>query len=212
MKKIFLTLALFGACITFALAQETKDDKINKMIKDGAEYVKAKQYKEAAGSLQEAINIINEIIGDVILQGLPKSAGGLTSDPANDQITSLGTLMGAGMQVQRMYYNEKGQSVNITIQPNSPQLSSLNTFLDNPDDYPGEEAGKRVKVKDFKSLLRFTKAEGEESSSSGYLTMPFYTSVVTVQGGGFADEKEFLAFLELFDWQLLAKNMGYIKE
>lgn len=46
----------------------------------------------------------------------------------------------------------------------------------------------------------------------GYLTMPFYTSVVTVQGGGFDDEKEFLAFLELFDWQLLAKNMGYIKE
>lgn len=212
MKKLFLTSVIALFSLSLALAQETKDEKINRMIKDATSYVKEKKYKDAAGTLQEAINTINDIIGGEILTGLPTSAAGLASDAGNDQITSLGTLMGAGLQVQRMYYNDKGQNVNITIQPNSPQVQSLNLFLDNPDDYPGEEAGKRVKVKDHKALLRFTKAEGEDGSSSGYLSMPFYTSAITVQGSGFKDEAEFMAFLETFDWQKLAKVMGYVKE
>lgn len=213
MKKIFL--AAIAVCLyAGAFAQETKEEKINRMLKDGGEYVKEKKYKEAAASLQEGINIINEILGAQILTGLPISAAGLNCDAANDQVTSLGTLMGAGMQVSRQYYNEDGKSISLTLQPNSPQLSSLNMFLDNKDDYPEGEVGKRVVVKEHKALLRFnTSADGEEAATGiAYMSMPFYTSVLTFQGNGFKTEKEFLTFAESLDYDKLAVAMGFAKK
>ncbi|HQV00626.1 MAG TPA: hypothetical protein PLO59_05660, partial [Bacteroidia bacterium] len=173
-------------------------------------FLKEKNYTAATGSLQEAINKINDIIGGQILSSLPKTSGGLNCDAASDQVTSLGTMMGAGMIVSRNYLSEDGKMVSLQITPNSPALESLNTFLDNPNDYGTEsEAGKSIKVGKHKALSRFT---NEGDNTTGYLQMPFYTSVLVFQGNGFKTEDDFIAFVAGLNYDGLAKSMGFVKE
>lgn len=205
-KQIMLSVA-FTALFSSVFAQ---DEKINKSIENAKQYFKEKNYTAATGSLQEAINNINDIIGGQILSSLPKTTKGFNCDVAGDQITSLGTMMGAGMVITRTYLNEGGHSINMQITPNSPSLESLNTFLDNPDQYGKDsEAGKSVKVGKFKALSRFT---GEGDNTDAYLQMPFYNAVIVFQGSGFKDEAEFIGVLESFNYDALAKSMGYVKD
>ncbi len=206
LRKTILSLA-FSTLLMPAFAQT---EQILKSIENSKVYLKDKNYTAATGSLQEAINRINDIIGGQILASLPKTTKGFTCDVAGDQVTSLGTMMGAGMVISRNYLSEEGQSVNMQITPNSPSLESLNTFLDNPSDYGSEsDAGKSIKIGKNKALFRFAK---EEEGSSAYLQMPFYSSVIVFQGNGFKTEEEFLAVVESINFDGLAKSMGFVKE
>jgi hypothetical protein len=206
MKKM-LFCVVFNLLIWPAMAQ---NENIIKSIDNSKQYLKEKNYTAATGSLQEAINKINDIIGAQILASLPKTSKGFNCDAASDQVTSLGTMMGAGMIVSRNYLSEDGKMVGLQITPNSPALESLNTFLDNPNDYGTEsEAGKSIKVGKYKALSRFT-SEGE--STSGYLQMPFYTAVLVFQGNGFKTEDDFVSFVSTLNYDGLAKSMGFVKE
>ncbi|MEO8146602.1 MAG: hypothetical protein ABI723_03140 [Bacteroidia bacterium] len=207
-KKLILSATLV-ALFSSAFAQE---EQIYKSIENSKEYIKNKDYRSAAGSLQEAINRINDIIGAQILAGLPKTSVGFNADMQGDQVTSLGTMMGAGMVITRNYVDEKGRIMSIQITPNSPSLESLNTFLDNPDTYGKDnDAGKSMKIGKFKALFRFTKGENDESSN-GYLQMPFYTSVLVFQGSNFKTEEDFTNMVQSINFDNLAKAMGYVKE
>ena len=205
-RKTILSLA-FSTLLVPVFAQT---DQILKSIENSKLYLKEKNYTAATGSLQEAINRINDIIGGQILASLPKTTKGFSSDVAGDQVTSLGTMMGAGMVISRNYLNDDGKSVSMQITPNSPSLESLNTFLENPTDYGSEsDAGKSIKVGKYKALCRFVK---EEEGASAYLQMPFYSSVIVFQGNGFKSEEEFTAVVESFNFDGLAKSMGFVKE
>lgn len=207
-RKIIFT-ATMVALFSSAFAQQ---EQILKSIENSKEYLKEKDYKSAAGSLQEAINKINDIIGAEILAGLPKTSNGFNADTQGDQVTSLGTMMGAGMVITRNYVDEKGHVMSVQITPNSPSLSSLETFLDNPDAYGKEsDAGKSIKVGKYKGLFRYTKGENDEGSN-GYLQMIFYTSVIVFQGSNFKSEEDFIALVQSFNYENLAKAMGYVKE
>lgn len=207
LKKLFLSIA----CIAFLSSAFAQHEQILKSIENSKEYLKEKDYKSAAGSLQEAINKINDIIGGEILAGLPKTATGFSADIPGDQVTSLGTMMGAGMVVTRNYVDDKGRVMSVQITPNSPALSSLEMFLDNPDDYGKEsDAGKSIKMGKYKALFRFVKEENE--GTNGYLQMPFYTSVLVFQGNNFKNEEEFISTVQAMNLDNLAKVMGYVKE
>ncbi len=75
-KKLILSATLV-ALFSSAFAQE---EQIYKSIENSKEYLKNKDYRAAAGSLQEAINRINDIIGAQILAGLPKTSVGFNAD------------------------------------------------------------------------------------------------------------------------------------
>ncbi len=178
LKKLFLSIA----CIAFFSSAFAQQEQILKSIENSKEYLKEKDYKSAAGSLQEAINKINDIIGGEILAGLPKTATGFSADIPGDQVTSLGTMMGAGMVVTRNYV----------------------------DDGKETDAGKSIKMGKYKALFRFVKEENE--GTNGYLQMPFYTSVLVFQGNNFKNEEEFISTVQAMNLDNLAKVMGYVKE
>ena len=137
MKKIILpAILLLGVAFTsFAQDQDKEKEEINKDVVESQELLENGKYRESAAELQEAINLINDILGAEILESLPTTINELESSTAEDQTTSLGSLMGAGITVTRNYHNEKGEVITVTITPNSPQLTMVQTFLANPDDY-----------------------------------------------------------------------------
>ena len=185
--------------------QEDPKDPVYKHIKDAKDYYKQKKYKESAATLQEAINNINEMIGKIILSGMPGELNGLKADPANDQTTSLGTLMGAGMNVSRIYQGDQG-TLTVTIMPNSPQVEAVNTFLNNPSDYGTEtEAGKNIKLGDYKALCKFKNTEEEKVA---YLQMTLGSTLISYAGDGFKTEEDFVKCAEKVDYNKLAKALG----
>jgi|GEM_PF-6847513 len=209
LKSIMLGTALMLFALT-SFAQENQNqedpkDPVYKHMKDAKEYYKQKKYKDAAATLQEAINNINDIIGKLILTGMPDDINGMKADPGNDQTTSLGTLMGAGMTVARIYQGEQG-TLTVTIMPNSPQVEAVNTFLNNPNDYGTEtEAGKNIKIGDHKALCKFKNTEDEKVA---YLQMTLGSTLISYAGDGFKTEEEFIKCAEKVDYTKLAKALG----
>ena len=167
-KKLIVIAVMLMSCSNLFAQQ----DEVYRILDDAKDYYKSQKYREAAASLQEAINKINDIIGEQILKGLPQSVNGMSYDKSNDNVTSLGTLMGAGMTAQRVYVNEKGETVTIQITPNDPMVENLITFINNPQDYGTEsEAGKVVKMtEDMKALCKFI---SNDQQYLAYLQMPF---------------------------------------
>lgn len=189
--------------------QEDPKDPVYKHVKDAKDYYKQKKYKESAATLQEAINVINEMIGKIILSGMPSEINGLVSDPGNDQTTSLGTLMGAGMNVSRIYQGDQGM-LTVTIMPNSPQVEAVNTFLNNPNDYGTEtEAGKSIKIGDYKALCKFKNSEDEKVA---YLQMTMGSTLISYAGDGFQTEEDFVKCAQKVDYTKLAKALGMKSE
>lgn len=209
LNKILLSLAFIAIGFS-ALAQENQNqedpkDPVYKHIKDAKDYYKQKKYKESAATLQEAINNINEMIGRIILSGMPAELNGMKADPGNDQTTSLGTLMGAGMNVARIYQGDEG-TLTVTIMPNSPQVEAVNMFLNNPSDYGTEtEAGKNIKIGDYKALCKFKNTEEEKIA---YLQMTLGSTLISYAGDGFKTEEEFIKCAEKIDYNKLAKALG----
>lgn len=212
-KSIFivtsLSLLALGAFAQETQNQEDPKDPVYKHIKDAKDYYKQKKYKESAATLQEAINNINEMIGKIILSGMPADINGMTADPGNDQTTSLGTLMGAGMTVARIYQGEQGM-LTVTIMPNSPQVEAVNTFLSNPNDYGTEtEAGKSIKIGDYRALCKFKNTEEEKVA---YMQMTLGSTLISYAGDGFKSEEEFIKCAEKVDYTKLAKALGIKSE
>lgn len=209
LNKILLSLAFIAIGFS-AFAQENQNqedpkDPVYKHIKDAKDYYKQKKYKESAATLQEAINNINEMIGRIILSGMPAELNGMKADPGNDQTTSLGTLMGAGMNVARIYQGDEG-TLTVTIMPNSPQVEAVNMFLNNPSDYGTEtEAGKNIKIGDYKALCKFKNTEEEKIA---YLQMTLGSTLISYAGDGFKTEEEFIKCAEKIDYNKLAKALG----
>jgi hypothetical protein len=213
----FKSILLSAAMVLFALNmfaqdvqnQEDPKDPVYKHIKDAKDYYKQKKYRESAATLQEAINTINDMIGKMILTGMPDDINGMKADPANDQTTSLGTLMGAGMTVARIYQGDQG-TLTVTIMPNSPQVEAVNTFLNNPNDYGTEtEAGKNIKIGDYKALCKFKNTEDEKVA---YMQMTLGSTLISYAGDGFKTEEDFIKCAEKVDYNKLAKSLGIKSE
>ncbi len=208
-KSIMMAAAMMlltaGTYAQEAQNQEDPKDPVYKHMKDAKDYYKQKKYKEAAATLQEAINNINDMIGKIILSSMPNEINGMTFDAGNDQTTSLGTLMGAGMTVARIYQGDPGM-LTVTIMPNSPQVEAVNTFLNNPNDYGTEtEAGKSVKIGDYKALCKFTNTEDEKVA---YMQMTLGSTLISFAGDGFKTEEDFVKCAEKVDFNKLAKTLG----
>lgn len=204
LKKLIVLSGL--VIMSFNLFAQQED--VYRLMDDAKDYYKSQKYREAAASLQEAINKINDIIGDQILKGLPPTINGMSYDKSNDNVTSLGTLMGAGMTAQRVYVNEKGETVTVQITPNDPMVENLITFISNPQDYGTEsDAGKVIKMnEDMKALCKFLNTEQQYLA---YLQMPFYTSKIVFEGSGFKKEEDFVKACQQINWEKLAEVMGY---
>ena len=210
MKKIIIPAALF-VCVAFSsFAQESDKQKeeINKVITESQKLLDKGAYRETADELQNAINLINDIIGAQILESLPPTVNTLESSTAEDQTTSLGSLMGAGITVIRNYHNDKGELVTVTITPNSPQLQMVETFLSNPDDYKdASHIGVPVKVGKRDAMLKF---DDSNEQTFAYMQLPLGNTLITYRGDRIASAEDMIKFAEGIDYKVLGKALGFV--
>lgn len=210
MKKIIIPAALI-VCVAFSsFAQDTDKQKeeINKVIIESQKKLDKGEYRQTAEELQNAINLINDIIGAQILETLPPTVNTLESSTAEDQTTSLGSLMGAGITVIRNYHNEKGEVVTVTITPNSPQLNMVQTFLANPDDYKdASHIGVPVKVGKKEALLKF---DDTKEVTFAFMQMPLGNTLITFRGDRIASAEDMIKFAAAFDYKALGKALGFV--
>ena len=211
MKKIIIPAALL-VCVAFSsFAQDTDKQKeeINKVIIESQKLLDKGEYRDCANELQNAINLINDIIGAEILESLPLTINTLESSSAEDQTTSLGSLMGAGITVIRNYHNEKGEVVTVTITPNSPQLNMVQTFLANPDDYKdATHIGSAIKVGKKDAMLKFD--DSNEAATFAFLQMPLGNTLITFRGDRIASAEDMIKFAAALDYKALGKSLGIL--
>jgi len=208
MKKIILpAILLLGVAFTsFAQDQDKEKKEINKHITKSQELIEKGEYRDAASELQNSINLINDIIGAEILESLPTTINTLESSTAEDQTTSLGSLMGAGITVTRNYHNEKGEVITVTITPNSPQLQMVETFLANPDDYKeATHIGEAVKVGKRDAMLKF---DDSNEVTFGFLQLPLGNTLITMRGDRIESPEAMIKFAAALDYKALGKSLG----
>ncbi|NNC84787.1 MAG: hypothetical protein HKN75_01820 [Bacteroidia bacterium] len=210
MKKFILpAILLLGVAFSsFAQDQDKEKEEINKHVLKSQELLEKGKYRESASEMQEAINLINDIIGAQILESLPETINDLESSTAEDQTTSLGSLMGAGITVTRNYHNEKGEVIMVTITPNSPQLNMVETFLANPDDYKdASHIGEAIKVGKRDAMLKF---DDSNEVTFGFLQMPLGNTLITMRGDRIESPESMVKFAASFDYKALGKALGVV--
>ena len=142
--------------------------------------------EDARFELQEALNEINQVIGQKILEVLPAEMGGMAVDSAGDEIT--GTAAGyAGLYVTREYL-EGNNNASVQIVADSPMLASINALMALPAFVSTDENQKRVKVSGYKSLM--TKDSDDQGNTSYDIQVPVSNLLLTFSYSGPADEDE----------------------
>ncbi|HNQ13841.1 MAG TPA: hypothetical protein PKH65_03790 [Bacteroidia bacterium] len=200
MKKIILTLCLFIPLIGFSQVE------IDKMLDEAKAYAKEEKYSLATASLQEAINKLNDEIGKQLLNNMPSAVDQMSYAKENDNVTSIGTMMGAGFTASRVYQGESGKTLNVSIMPNSPQADAIQMFFDNPQDYGVEnDAGHTIKIQDRNALVKFSDDEEDEYA---YAQMVIQRALVTFSAQGYESEKKFVEAVNQIDLNKLAKALG----
>jgi hypothetical protein len=137
-------------------------------------------------ALQEALNLINQAIGQEILGLLPASLGGMEKTADGDNVT--GTGMGfAGLFVDRAYAGgDKNASVEIV--GDSPLMTAINAMLAMPAFMSSDPNQKRIKISSYKALQ--TKSTSEQGIVTYEIQLPLTNTLLTFRCTGVQNESE----------------------
>ena len=155
MKKLMISiLALSFSIAIFAQSQAET------FINEASGYVKAKNYKQAQMSLQDAINEINNLLAKEVMAQLPTEINGLKAQTDNDNTSSAGMgMLGGGMTIGRTYQSADGkQKGEVNIISNSPMISSMSMMLNNPMFMTASNNQKAVRVGTRRAILKNDKS------------------------------------------------------
>jgi hypothetical protein len=124
-------------------------------------------------------------------------------------------FMGGGMTVTRKYKNsaDQGHNAEVTIVANSPLLSSLSMFINNPALATGSNQ-KSVRVGTKRALLQMNQEEEYDNNNNvkkvmvGDLQIPLNATLITVKARGFKDEAAILAFANALNIDKIKAALG----
>lgn len=177
--NIWIVLMLFLAWGVHAQEVEQKLDEARSEYKSG-------NLENARFALQQALQGINQAIGEEILGALPEKMGDMAAVAESDDVT--GTNIGfAGLFVSRSYQGE-GADASIEIVSDSPMMAAINSLLSMPVFMASDPNQKRIKIDGYKGLL--TRSESEEGPVSYDVQIPFGGSLLTFNTTGIDDEKQ----------------------
>lgn len=185
MKKIYIVL-LFLVVSTFSYGQE-----VTGKLNDAKSSYKSGDLENARFALQEALNEVNETIGNEILAQLPKSMGDMNVVAESDDVT--GTNLGfAGLFVNRDYSAEN-KSSSFQIVSDSPLLAGISSLLTMSVFMAADPNQKRIKVDGYKALL--TRDENTDGEVSYSMQLPFGSSLLTFECDGVSSEEEVMGMI-----------------
>ena len=161
------------------------------LLSEAASSYKSGNTEDARFALQQALNGINQAIGQDMLALMPDQLGGMDKVAEEDDVT--GTNMGfAGLYVSRNYKAEN-KDASVEIVSDSPLLGSINALLSMPM-LVSDPNQKRIKVDGQKALL--SRTADEEGPVYYDVQIVFGSSLFTMKTTGVEEEKEVIAMLE----------------
>jgi hypothetical protein len=183
MKKI-----LFAITIALTLVSGTKifSQDVQANLDKASSSYQSGDLENARFALQEALNYINQAIGQEILGLLPASIGGMEKTADGDNVT--GTGMGfAGLFVNREYAGGN-KNASIEIVGDSPMMAGINALLSMPAFLSSDPNQKRIKIGTYKALQ--TKSTDDQGVVTYDIQLPFTSSLLTFRCTGVQNETE----------------------
>jgi hypothetical protein len=183
MKKI-----LFAITVALTLVSGTKifSQDVQANLDKASSSYQSGDLENARFALQEALNYINQAIGQEILGLLPASIGGMEKTADGDNVT--GTGMGfAGLFVNREYAGGN-KNASIEIVGDSPMMAGINALLSMPAFLSSDPNQKRIKIGTYKALQ--TKSTDDQGIVTYDIQLPFTSSLLTFRCTGVQNETE----------------------
>ncbi len=168
----------------FAIRVNAQD--VNGQLNTATSSYASGDLENARFSLQEALNGVNQAIGQDILKLLPTTLGGMDVIAGADNVT--GTNMGfAGLYVNRDYQKDTIRDASLEIISDSPMLATVNSLLTMSTMFSSDPNQKRIKIGSYKALMNKSEYNGVVSYD---IQMPFGNSMMTFKTTGIPDEAE----------------------
>ncbi|HZV68814.1 MAG TPA: hypothetical protein VFG10_04690 [Saprospiraceae bacterium] len=210
MKTVFLILA--SLVVSFNAMSQSQAETF---IKEAQDYLAKKDYKQAQMSLQDAINDINNVLAEQISQSFPAEINGLkaTEDNNNTNVASMG-MMGGGMTISKRYEHpvKKENTADINIIANSPMMSMMNMYMNNPavmgQGYKSIRIGTRRGISKTEMEDSYDDNGNSKKIRSTELQIPLTQTLITINLKGFATEADELAFAAKLDMEKLRVALG----
>jgi hypothetical protein len=152
-------------------------------------------------ALQEALNLINQAIGQEILGLLPASMGGMEKTADGDNVTGTGVGF-AGLFVNRAYAGGN-KNASVEIVGDSPLMTSLNALLAMPSFMTSDPNQKRIKVGTYKALQ--TKSTDDQGIVTYEIQLPLTNTLLTFKCTGVQNESEVTGMVNTLPVDKIAK-------
>jgi hypothetical protein len=183
MKKI-----LFAITIALTLVSGTKifSQDVQANLDKASSSYQSGDLESARFALQEALNYINQAIGQEVLGLLPASIGGMEKTADGDNVTGTGVGF-AGLFVNREYAGGN-KNASIEIVGDSPMMAGINALLSMPAFLSSDPNQKRIKIGTYKALQ--TKSTDDQGVVTYDIQLPFTSSLLTFRCTGVQNETE----------------------
>lgn len=184
---IIITALILFSALSFMQAQD-----VTANLNEAGSAYQSGDLENARFALQEALNGINQAIGQEILSKLPTDLGDMNYVENSDNVT--GTNMGfAGLYVERTYKGETSDA-SFNIISDSPMMGAISSLLTMSVFTASSPDQKRIKVDGYKALL--TRNADDEGNVSYDCQLPFGNSLMTLTTHGIAEEKTVIGMME----------------
>lgn len=209
MKKITLLISLLSI-ISFNVFSQGQAETY---IKEAQDYLTQKNFVQAQLSLQDAINELNNEIAAQVADALPAEINGLKADAGETNTAGMG-MMGGGMSISKAYRNpaKKENEADVQILANSPMLSAMSMYINNPGMMG---AGyKSIRVGTTRSILKSEMQDFYDDNGnskqirSSEIQIPLNKTLITINARGFATEADELAFANKLEIDKLKMLLG----
>jgi hypothetical protein len=198
MKKILFTITVTLVLLS-GIQLYSQDIQAN--LDEARSAYQSGNLENARFALQQALNAINQAIGQEILGMLPTSMGGMAKVEDGDNVT--GTGMGfAGLYVNRSYTGEN-KNATVEIVSDSPMMAGINALLALPAFMSSDPNQKRIKISNYKALL--TKSTDDQGIDSYDIQLPFTNSLLTFRCTGIQSENEVVGLANSLPVDKIAK-------
>ena len=206
--KTTILLILFCA---MGLQLHSQDD-VQRTIKEAQDFYAQQKFKEATLSLQDAINLINGLMTLILTEMLPADINGLRAVVGGTESTGMGAMGGSHISKRYEHPSKKENNADVQIIANSPMMSSMSMFLNNPS-MMGQGA-KSVRVGTQRAILKsemedyYDENDNSKKIRSTQIQIPWSQTLITIMVKGCATEQEELAFANKLDIAKIKAAVG----
>ncbi len=197
MKQLVITTVVFFAMLLHVSAQTAED--LKQQIDAAAKAAAQKNYKDVNFNLQQAMATLATVIGNEVLNVLPKDVNGLKSATTDDRVNNGGMMFAAGSSIERTYRSGDGaQSIEFKVMANSPLVATLGMMLSNPMymQASGNSGEKVISIGGKRALLKMDK-----DNKSAELQIVSGSTLYTINANGMINsEADATAIVSKFDF------------